>query len=1509
MLASVPHAVFGSGSHQPGTTATAPECGDCGAREAQWWCTTCSAFLCNDDKAHHSRARKTASHNVVTVAQLRTQTSVTPAAPKPALCSKHPHEELRLYCNTDKSLICRDCTLIDHKNHDIVFSSDLSSKFKENIASLCSKLSLRLEKLSLSKHTAIGCCKNVDEVSENAEAEIRTEFAKIVAVVNAKEAQMLSELKKITETAKKIFQEHIEGCDNKMKDAQEAQEYAQQATTRFTDLQLVAVNDTLTSRVKKLCDSGAQNDSLAPNELKVRFECDSTAVCGTISSSLGRLVHNSTSGSLVPKAATRELKQLGSMVHSITPRPGVRLFVDNSTGKVYWDGAYHRRQLTEFANMTSFINNTNPRQFILKDVPNHPGGTYQAVHNGHVYCTPANAATMTKVRVSDGSTVATAPLPNAGHSGKSTWSWGGGTDICWYVDAGGVLYVVHAPPNEGNIHITRVDPDSLAILQTWTVPRIKARTGYAFVVCGKFYFGKSHNSNEIDGVFDTTTGDYDDTYRNTLPTCGMRVALTSWIPSTNQLLVIEAPDVSFRVFLFDNVALCGDRPNHQFEFLGNPQRGSSFLMLKEPCQDTSSTVTASLSSKQQEAGRVLMISRVAWEYAVQPVLAASYRSLEHGDVVWAFGAASALFPLVALVCRGVAAAPVVFKHLGDEEPQGHSRHWDVRCAAQAGSPACISWILRHKPTRNNTRECLSVLWGLCGGGHLEMARQLVDGDCAAAGTDERRAGGLGCDYGRSDVRWVKESGLAWPVGENDLRDEVRAIDITPDGSEDETLLSEVCRGGHLETAKWVVERFRLRESWELAAPFMAAVRAGKLEVARWLCGLCGVVWAVNTLGLNYPVKFYFEGNLEMVQWLVEVFPGSWSLEKPEKCYSPVGLAAGVMCNKKITLKERVEAFQWLRSHFSFDLQEVQTVATGTRGVESLMWLIETHGVQPPVSMWWWREVEGVESVEWLVKHLPMSVTAANFLEVCGNIKDDLHCVRVLLSEVVNLTPTDHEEALIEALSNGNIKIANWLEATFHIMEKNVNVAAPKANATLISLCKNYSNYCDTRAIRWFFEHVSADKIDESSLARADQRKWSKVLLGAVVTGWTPISSQLISCRAVDSSHAINSMKRVIHEYHLENQPEYIKYNNNVLIELINANNTRCAEWLIHNFEVTLEELGHPSCANKEISFPMWKMLLRVFPEITADFIRDHLWWALMSSPVHIEFAMKAVGITQAHMAQLDQLMGRLDEMYNEAEIGNNCNVRGDTETAAANLNLQSASATAADQFVLSKKAIAEEMRRIKQMIEERNGISNPTEMAKASAAIRGQMKEAERHLAAMETNHKAFVEHYLSSNRGIPDLDLEEKIELRNKVIQCARANLDNCYDLERCRNNVHTFIPKRNPAAPTKLPDVDDPQFEEIRIMNKKIDEGLGSIELKVSNLKDISGRMYGAAVNQSDTITRAERGVTSVDGQIVQANSRLNEILHGLRSTPDKLIVYFILICLLLGIAGLVYKVVSSR
>ncbi|KAH3764143.1 hypothetical protein Pelo_4018 [Pelomyxa schiedti] len=612
--------------------------------------------------------------------------------------------------------------------------------------------------------------------------------------------------------------------------------------------------------------------------------------------------------------------------------------------------------------------------------------------------------------------------------------------------------------------------------------------------------------------------------------------------------------------------------------------------------------------------------------ACRPVLASSFRSLERDDVVWAFRAASALFPLVALVCRGVAAAPAVLKRPGDEYPEPHSRHWDLRCAALAGSTTCIAWMLRHKPTTNNAKDCLGVLWGLCGGGHLALAKQLVDGDDADAGTDKRGAGGLGCDYGRrANARWVRESGLEWPVCANGLRDEVREVVVTRGG--DDTLMSVVCAGGHIDTAKWVVERFGLKESWELAAPFMAAVRAGKLEVAKWLCSSFGVVWAVNMLGLNYPADLSVGGDLEMIKWLVEVFPDSWKWEKDAKTCTPLVLC-DVMNNRDITLKERIEAFQWIKSYFSFDQEAIQNASLQRiTNVESLKWLVETHGVvlsDALLSVLWWKSVEGVESVEWLVKHHRMSLTVATFVGACRNIKDDLHCVKVL-SQVVDLPPTSPDEALVVALATGNMKIANWLESSFHVLEKNIKSSPERVNSTLGELCTRSGNHCDTRAIKWFFQQVPAPVIQEDTVTglifkRRVRFSILEFLLGffhlpAISSLWAEVRWSKFACHT--GGLPVEEVARAI----MMAGSHY--YSGSVIKRLIQE--------VVH---LQLSRVfGRAGC---HVSLAMWKMLLRVFPEITADFACQRMAGSTLSSPIHIEYVRRNLGLTHDHIMHLVQ---------------------------------------------------------------------------------------------------------------------------------------------------------------------------------------------------------------------------------------------------------------------------------
>ena len=89
-------------------------------------CTTCSYFLCVFCTQAHQRARNTRSHNLVSV-------EGSAAVTKPAVCKEHDGEVIKLFCNTCEEAICRDCTIVEHRDHKYTFVKDAFSKGKESL--------------------------------------------------------------------------------------------------------------------------------------------------------------------------------------------------------------------------------------------------------------------------------------------------------------------------------------------------------------------------------------------------------------------------------------------------------------------------------------------------------------------------------------------------------------------------------------------------------------------------------------------------------------------------------------------------------------------------------------------------------------------------------------------------------------------------------------------------------------------------------------------------------------------------------------------------------------------------------------------------------------------------------------------------------------------------------------------------------------------------------------------------------------------------------------------------------------------------------------------------------------------------------------------------------------------------------------------------------------------------------------------------------------------------------
>ena len=97
-------------------------------------CTDCCVFMCEFCVTAHKRINATKGHQILTLKEVKRLGSK--ALFKPAFCRKHSGETLKLFCQTCQKTICRDCTIVDHREHMYDFVVDVAAREREVIQAL-----------------------------------------------------------------------------------------------------------------------------------------------------------------------------------------------------------------------------------------------------------------------------------------------------------------------------------------------------------------------------------------------------------------------------------------------------------------------------------------------------------------------------------------------------------------------------------------------------------------------------------------------------------------------------------------------------------------------------------------------------------------------------------------------------------------------------------------------------------------------------------------------------------------------------------------------------------------------------------------------------------------------------------------------------------------------------------------------------------------------------------------------------------------------------------------------------------------------------------------------------------------------------------------------------------------------------------------------------------------------------------------------------------------------------
>lgn len=93
-------------------------------------CIDCSCFLCEVCQDQHKKLKATRNHRIVSLTDIKND--VRKLEYKRS-CIDHEEEELKLFCKDCQEVICRDCTIVNHKGHDYQFIKTICPQLQEDI--------------------------------------------------------------------------------------------------------------------------------------------------------------------------------------------------------------------------------------------------------------------------------------------------------------------------------------------------------------------------------------------------------------------------------------------------------------------------------------------------------------------------------------------------------------------------------------------------------------------------------------------------------------------------------------------------------------------------------------------------------------------------------------------------------------------------------------------------------------------------------------------------------------------------------------------------------------------------------------------------------------------------------------------------------------------------------------------------------------------------------------------------------------------------------------------------------------------------------------------------------------------------------------------------------------------------------------------------------------------------------------------------------------------------------
>ena len=216
-------------------------------------CIECGNYLCETCAEHHFRTKFTDEHHIVSLEELRTGKYVNDMRSYQRItCGTHDKEELKFFCTECDRLLCRDCVVVQHKDHKMKELAEVYDQGKEVITDELRKLQgkIRIQEIYNARIQVLrdDLSASKDEIT----AKIKKRSEELVALVKEREIEMLKELHKVCKEENQMFDVLLDEGKQDLNRLKNTQSLADKIVKYGKEAELLAVQRIVVDRLSDM---------------------------------------------------------------------------------------------------------------------------------------------------------------------------------------------------------------------------------------------------------------------------------------------------------------------------------------------------------------------------------------------------------------------------------------------------------------------------------------------------------------------------------------------------------------------------------------------------------------------------------------------------------------------------------------------------------------------------------------------------------------------------------------------------------------------------------------------------------------------------------------------------------------------------------------------------------------------------------------------------------------------------------------------------------------------------------------------------------------------------------------------------------------------------------------------------------------------------------------------------------------------------------------------------------